>query len=345
MNGSSGQASGSILRKGCDIIWLPGIAALPRAAGAARLEQGSRSDSTAPARTLRKVTYIITAVACVAGQAAALPLLAAGGAPASPWLAGAIFGAAAAASSWAWGRTGARNAGHAGRALPAADSVLNNAFTLALVLAASAAMGVLAAALLLPAGALLAQAHDRSSERSAAENRRAVLAVAVALAMAGLLAPLNAGEAAAAVIALAAITLMKAGQARREVQRLQVWQVWGASALLCAAITAAGHGGAAGAGPAAGISVGLVLVAGAVYGFAVSAAPQLLQGGIAEAVARAVPFISAGTIAAFSGRVTLPEIAVAFLLAAAAAAGSHHLTVAPGEPAVTSPNGWPSGWF
>ncbi len=342
MSGSGGQVSGGVLRDSCNIVWLPGIAPQVSAAGAVCRGQDNRSDFLASARRSSTFVHAAAAAACMAGQAAALPLLAAGGASGSPWIAGAVFGAAAAASSWAWARTGARQAGKAGRASGPADPVLNDAFTLALVLAASAVMGAPAAALLLPAGAVLAQAKDRSGRSGAAGKNGAMLLLGVVLAMAGLLSPSGVEEAAMAAIALAAITLMKAAHAQLQAPRLQIWQVWGASALLCAAIAAAGHGTA---GTAARFSAGLALAAGVVYGVAAGAAAQLFTGAMAKVLAAAVPFLSAAAIAAFSGIVTLPQIAAAVLLAAAAAAGSRSLTAVPSGPAVSSPNGWPAGWF
>ena len=219
--------------------------------------------------------------------------------------------------------------------------MLNDAFTLALVLAASAVMGAPAAALLLPA------VRAGASQRPFWQKRRGWQKWRDASARCGpgdggLLSPSGVEEAAMAAIALAAITLMKAAHAQLQAPRLQIWQVWGASALLCAAIAAAGHGTA---GTAARFSAGLALAAGVVYGVAAGAAAQLFTGAMAKVLAAAVPFLSAAAIAAFSGIVTLPQIAAAVLLAAAAAAGSRSLTAVPSGPAVSSPNGWPAGWF
>jgi hypothetical protein len=95
----------------------------------------------------------------MAGQAAALPVLAAAGAWGDPWIVSAVFGMAAAIASWAGARIAGnfREATGSASRVPPQDLALYDAFTLALIVAASADLG-LGAALLLPAGAVLALA-------------------------------------------------------------------------------------------------------------------------------------------------------------------------------------------
>ncbi len=343
MSRNGGQASGSVLPEGCNIVWLPNVEHAGCIGTPVNREVYTPDAFLAHAHLPSKSSHAAIAGLCLAGQAAALPMLIANNASMAPWAMGAAFGAAAAIASWAGAKIGSRFAEKARSGSGAADLVLHDAFTLSLVLAASAVIGGLAAVLLLPAGAVLALAAGRIGKGRAAGERGAILLLAVLIAMAGLCAPLGLQEAAAAAIALAAIAVMKAGHARLRTPPGRVWQVWGASALLCAAIAEAGHG-APGVTGVAGLPLTLALAAGAIYGVAGGVASQILRGAKAKALAAAVPFLSAGAIVASGGSITLPGMAAALLLAATAA-GLRRLAVAPRVPAVSSPNGWPAGWF
>jgi hypothetical protein len=343
MSSGSGQASGSVLPDERNVFWLPGVEQADRGGTPASREANGPGAFLEHRRFSSKLSGVAIAGLCLAGQAAALPLLMAGNASAAPWTMGAAFGAAATIASWAGAKAGGGIAEKARSGGGAADLVLHDAFTLSLVLAASAVIGGAAAVLLLPAGAVLALVAGRTGKGRAAGERNAILLLAVLAAMAGLWAPLGSQDAATAAIALAAIAVMKAGHARLRKPPRRIWQVWGASALLCAAIVEAGHG-VRGVTAAMGHPLALALAAGAIYGAATGVASQILKGARAKVLAAVVPFLSVAAIAASAGTATFPVIAAAVLLAAAIA-GSRRITAAPHAPAISSPNGWPSGWF
>lgn len=337
MSRNGGQASGAALRADCNVIWLPGMA---RARSTANSAIPSLTHTGIPGR----VSYAAGVMACLAGQAAALPLLTAAGASGDPWAAGAAFGMAAAFASWAGARIAGRfaeSAASPSRAAPQ-DLALHDAFTLALVLAASAVLGA-GAALLLPAGALLALTIRRMARMRGYSQGDAILLLAAGIAMAGLCRPLGLQECALAGLALAAVAVMKAGHGCLRLPRWQMWHVWGASALLCAAIAAGGQGPAA--LPASlGLALGVPLLAGAIYGASAGVLSRMLSGTNARALPAAVPFLSVAAECAIGGSAHLPQVAAAAILLAAAAAGSRRLPAPPCELAVSSPNGWPMGW-
>ncbi len=167
MSRNGGQASGTALRADCNIIWLPGIAPVECAGAQARCATASTSVSRAHPRFHGWALYTAAAAVCLGGQAAALPMLAAAGAGAGPWATGAAFGAAAAIASWAGAKIAgsfAKGTGSGPGAAPQ-DLALHDAFTLSLILAASAVLGGIGAALLLPAGAALALATRRIARK------------------------------------------------------------------------------------------------------------------------------------------------------------------------------------
>jgi hypothetical protein len=341
---NGGQASSTALSADCNVIWLPVTA---RAAGA---EAQARDATAGPILSLaqpgvpRRIAYAAGVAVCLGGQAAALPVLAAASAWADPWAIGAAFGIAAAIASRAGaGIAGsfARDACSVSRAA-SADLALHDAFTLSLILAASAFMGI-GAALLLPAGAVLALAIRRIARNRAASEQDAILLLVVAIAMAGLYTPLDFQECAIAGIALAAVIVMKAGYGCLCLPRRQMWHVWGGSGLMCAAIAAAGHGPVQ--LPASlGLPLALPLVAGAIYGAAAGAASRILGAAKAKVLSAAVPFLSVVAESALGTPAHLPQIAAAVLLAAALA-GSRNFAEAPREPAISAPNAWPMGWL
>ena len=214
MSRNGGQASGAALRADCNVIWLPGMAPARSTANSAI---PSLTHSGIPGR----VRYPAGVMACLAGQAAALPLLTAAGASGDPWAAGAAFGMAAAIASWAGARIAgcfAESAASPSRAAPQ-DLALHDAFTLALILAASAVLGA-GAALLLPAGALLALTIRRMARMRGYSQGDAILLLAAGTAMAGLCRPLGLQECALAGLALAAVAVMKAGHGCLRLPRL-----------------------------------------------------------------------------------------------------------------------------
>ena len=337
---NGGQASSTALSADCNVIWLPVTA---RAAGA---EAQARDATTGPILSLAQpgvpcgIAYAAGVAVCLGGLAAALPLLAAASAWADPWAISAAFGIAAAIASRAGARVAgsfARDASSVSRAA-SADLALHDAFTLSLILAASAVLG-LGAALLLPAGAVLALAIHRIARSRAASEQDAMLLIVVAMAMAGLCTELGFKECAIAGIALAAVTVMKAGYSCLRLPRRQMWHVWGASALMCAAIAAAGHGLVP--LPAA---LGLPLIAGAIYGAAAGLSSRIFSRTAAKALPAAVPFLSVVAEGVLGSPVHLPQVAAAVLLAAAVA-GSRNIPPSPREPAVSAPNAWPMGWL
>jgi hypothetical protein len=341
---NGGQASSTALSADCNVIWLPVTA---RAAGA---EAQARDATAGPIISLaqpgvpRGIAYAAGVAVCLGGQAAALPVLAAASAWADPWAIGAAFGIAAAIASRAGaGIAGsfARDACSVSRAA-SADLALHDAFTLSLILAASAILG-LGAALLLPAGAVLALAIRRVARSRAASEQDAMLLLIVAIAMAGLCARLGIQECAIAGIALAAITVMKTGRSGLRLPRRQLWHVWGASALMCATIAAVAHGPAA-LPTALGLPLALPLLAGAIYGVAAGFSSRIFSGTAAKVLPAAVPFLSVAAEAVLGSPVHLPQVAAAVLLAAAVA-GSRNIPPPPRVPAVSAPNAWPMGWL
>ncbi|MGO9485698.1 MAG: hypothetical protein ACLPX9_14105 [Rhodomicrobium sp.] len=295
-------------------------------------------------------------------------MLAAAGAGAGPWATGAAFGAAAAIASWAGAKIAgsfAEGTGSGPRAYPLSleskagsenrfalfrtqssaapqDLALHDALTLSLILAASAVLGGIGAALLLPAGAALALATRRIARKRTVGEQDAALLLIVGVAMAGLCRPLGFQECAVAGVALAAVAAMKAGHSGLRLPRQQMWHIWGVSALMCAAIAAAGHGPAA--LPASlGLPLVLPFAAGAIYGAAAQAASRMFGGARARLLSAIVPFLSITAECALGSPAHLPQVAAAVLLAAALA-GSRYFPAMPREPAVSAANAWPMGW-
>ena len=344
MSRNGGQASGTALRADCNVIWLAGAARADRAEAQTRCAANIPIPSVTYSSVLPWIAYAAGITACMAGQAAALPVLAAAGAWGDPWIVSAVFGMAAAIASWAGARIAGnfREATGSASRVPPQDLALYDAFTLALIVAASADLG-LGAALLLPAGAVLALAIRRMAKSRAADEKNAMLLLMVAIAMAGLCGPLGFRECITAGMALAAVAVMKAGHGSFRLRGQQMWHVWGASALLCATIAATRQGPAA--LPAAlGLPLALPFVAGAIYGAAAGVSSRLLSGWKAKALPVAVPFLSVAAASALGGPAHLPQIAAAVLLAAAVA-GSRPFPARPREPAVSAPNAWPMGWL
>ena len=210
MSTNGGQSSSTALQPACNVIWLPGVTP------AGRTEAEARCTANTPIPSLASlpdwVAYAAGVTVCLAGQAAALPMLSATSAWGDPWAVGAAFGITAAMASLAGARIADSFAGDARPQFSAAsaDLALHDAFTLSLISAASAVLG-LGAALLLPAGALLALAIRRIARNRAATEQEGMLLLVVAMAMAGLCSELGFKERAIAGIALAAVTVIKAG--------------------------------------------------------------------------------------------------------------------------------------
>ena len=156
----------------------------------------------------------------------------------------------------------------------------------------------------------------------------AILLLAAGIAMAGLCRPLGLQECALAGLALAAVAVMKAGHGCLRLPRRQMWHVWGASALLCAAI-AAGEQGPAALPASPGLALGVPLLTGAIYGASAGALSRMLSGTNARALPAAVPFLSVAAECAIGGSAHLPQVAAAAILLAAAAAGSRRLPAPP----------------
>jgi hypothetical protein len=275
-----------------------------------------------------------------AGQIAALPLLAASGAKGDPWTAGAAFGLAAAAAAWLTAQAAGRMAtgrSPAARAEPR-DLALHDAFTLSLIVAASAFLGDIGAALLLPAGTALLLTLRRISRRRIAVADGAMLLLLVAIAVAGLCETFGRGAWTVAAAALAAAVIVKTGYncARRPEPRA-MWLVWGVSALLCAAIAFAKQV------PSGPVLISLPLVAGAIYGAAASASARILSRRHTQALSAAVPFLAVAVEAACGEPVLLTQLAAAVLIAAALA-GAGRFSWRHKEAAATVPDGLRAGW-
>ncbi len=345
MSRNGGQARGAALpMTDCNIIWLPGIERRNDAATQEPREVRSPAASRSQARSLGEPLRALAAAAIVAGQAAALPMLSLGDGGNDPWLTGAAFGMAAAIAAWA----GAHMAGKfapGSRCSPRAaprDLALHDAFTLALVVAASATLGGIAAALLLPAAAVLSLAIRRMSKRRAAGEQDLMPPAIVAIAVIGLCQPLGFQSLAVAGVALAAAVMVRAGHScLRAPQGRQPWHIWGMSALMCAAIAFAGQE-RTGLPSALGTPASIALVAGAIYGFAAGAGARILRRSIAQAVSASVPFLSVAAEIAFGADAHLPQLAAAVLLAAALAGSI--LYAAPGRKAGgAAAEAWPIG--
>ncbi len=343
MNRNGGQASSAVLRADCNIIWLPGAARHNAAAPLEAREAGMPSASPAPRGLAARPLKALVLTAAVAAQAVALAIVLTAGGAANPWASGAAFGIAAAIASWAGVQIAGRFAqGSAPRAIPQ-DLALHDAFTLALIMAASGVLGGIGAALLLPAGIVLSLTMRRMVRRSAATGQDAVLLLIVAIAMAGVCGPLGFQAWGLAGIALAAAVMVRAGHSclRPPVHR-QIWRLWGMSALMCAAIALAEQA-RLGLPAAVRLTDFMPLLAGAIYGAGAGIAARILSRRYAQALSAAVPFLAVAVEIAFGDAVPLPLLAAAILLAAALA-GSRYYPKARRNPVVAAANAWPAGW-
>jgi hypothetical protein len=334
MSRNGGHASSAVLQENCNIVWLPRIV---RQKGAAPLEQAEASSPSAcdPRRGYFGARALVPMAAC--GQAAALPMIFASGGDGGPWAASGAFGIAAALALWASAQILGAPAGETGFGSPAAprDLALHNAFMLALIAAASSAIGAIGATLLLPAGAVLALAiRQRSRERGT------ILLLIAAIAFAGICGAVGIHAWAIAGVALTAAVIVRT--APRPARRGQIWQIWAISALACGAIAFAGPG-AAGLPAALGPAIFAPFAAGAIYGAGAGAATQLLSRRHSQAISAAVPFLAVALEIALGVGFDLRQLAAAALLAAAIA-GPGHYGGARRKPAIASPNAWPAGW-
>jgi len=330
MSTNGGRAPGAAFPADYNIVWLPGIA---RRNAPAPHQAANENPLSARSGMPGWALHALAAAGVVALQAAALPALAVAGSGDHPWTASAAFGMAAAAASWA----GARMTGAvAPRAVPQ-DLALHDSFTLALILAASAVLGNTGAFLLLPAGMALSLMARRIG-RKAAGQQDLILALLLAVSLAGVCGPFHAKAWAIAGVALAVAVLVRMRQ--RCLRTRQMWHIWGTSAVLCAAIAFVGQ--ERGLPAAQGVHLLASLAAGAIYGAAAWAGALLFSRRAALAVAAAVPFLAAGAAFALADGAQLTQLAAALLLAGAVA-GSRRYATARREPIGAVPNAWPAG--
>ncbi|MGO9171555.1 MAG: hypothetical protein ACLP7P_06280 [Rhodomicrobium sp.] len=343
MSSIGGQASSAAFQAAeSNIIWLPRI---ERQNAPEPHEAGSSSAPEARPGTFGWPLRALAATAAAAGQAAALPLIATADGRGDPWMIAAVFGMAAAFFSWAAPQAAGKFASSQScsqRAAPQ-DLALHDAFTLALIVAASAALGSIGAALLLPAGTALSLMIRRIARKQAAVERELTLLLIVAIAVAGLCEPFGLRAWAIAGVALTAAVIVKAGQScLRAPQRRQMWHVWGISAALCAAVAFAGQE-RAGLPAAPAVTVLTALIAGATYGAGAGAGARILSRGAAQAVSAAVPFLGVAMEIALGGNARLAQIAAAVLFAGVLAGTIRH--AAPSRQAADdAPEAWPIGW-
>ncbi len=301
------------------------------------------SASPAPRGLAARPLKALVLTAAVAAQAVALAIVLTAGGAANPWASGAAFGIAAAIASWAGVQIAGRFAQSSAPRATAQDLALNDAFTLALIIAASAVLGGIGAALLLPAGTALSLTMRRMARRSAATGQDAALLLIVAIAMTGVCGPLGFQAWGLATIALAASVMVRAGHSflQPPVHR-QIWRLWGMSALMCAAIALAGQA-QIGLPATLGLTGFMPILAGAVYGAGAGTAARILSRRYAQALSAAVPFLAVAVEIAFGDAVPLPLLAAAILLAVALA-GSRYYHKARRQPVVAAANAWPAGW-
>ncbi|MGO8952896.1 MAG: hypothetical protein ACLPWS_14245 [Rhodomicrobium sp.] len=343
MSSIGGQASSAAFPAAeSNIIWLPGVerqnAPEPHEARGSIAAQARPVSLGWPIRAL-------AATAAAAGQAAALPLIVSTDGRGDPWMIAAVFGMAAALFSWtATPATGkfANSQSCAQRAAPQ-DLALHDAFTLALIAAASAALGSIGALLLLPAGTALSLMIRRIARKRAADEQDLTLLLIVAIAVAGLCQPFGVQAWAIAGVALAAAVIVKAGQScLRAPQRRRMWHVWGMSASLCAAVAFAGQV-RTGLPAAPPVTVLMPFIAGAIYGFGAGAGARILSRGAAQAVSAAVPFLGVAVEIVLSGNMRLAQIAAAVVLAGVLA-GTIRRAAPARHAANDAPEVWPIGW-
>ncbi|MEZ5840755.1 MAG: hypothetical protein R3D02_10145 [Hyphomicrobiales bacterium] len=277
--------------------------------------------------TPRKATIAAMAVA-LAGQAAALPLVATA-AGTDPWLLAAIFGGAVALASIGIGQLFQRRHGDE-RAAAADDLALHDALSLALLLGAVPFIGVVGMLLLLPGAVVLSRLMiEATRHRRIAGSHLVYIVIPL---IAGLVSCEGAGwqafaASAAALSVAAAVRAWQRGLS--DERRDPPWRKWAVTAFLCAAGAALGMDEGMTL-PADGPLL-MALAAGLSYGAAAAFGTAFLARPYARLASAAAPFLGLVLAASLGHALSMPQAAAAILLALAIAGSAPLAALAAGK--------------
>lgn len=320
---NGGQArDAAFTTQACKVIWLGEALPLRLHAGNAARPTTSLSLPGICASRSNRAKWIgsdgvgglmLASLAVIGQTAALLPMLDTKSGTHS-WLAAALFGLGVALAARMAIPLIGKGAGehHALRAIPG-DFALHDAFTLALVAAASNVIGN-GAILLLPAIVALSHTVLRVTRRRTVDSRDTTLAVVTLIAIGGLCGSVGLRGWIACLTALMAGSAARAGYKNSYRSRLRpIWHKWTATALLCAAIAAIGSEGTS--LTLADLPLVAALVSGAVYGAAAQAAALGLNRSKAQLISGAAPFLAFAAEVLVNGSIRQEQLAAAALLA------------------------------
>ncbi len=299
--------------RGAEIIWLREAYRPVAQVSPAAIDTGSPVRIAMPGLAGLRIGAL--ALLAAGGQAAALlPIFDPGGG-AHPWFIAALFGIGAAVAAQALSLAAGRFRRQDRQPRPVPDDLaLHDAFTLALVIAASADAGA-AAILLLPAGVVLSHVMQRGAKRRSLDGRDAILIAAALIAISG------ASGTSGLHGWIAGLTALTGGGAVRAVYKSSLQSrlrpahhKWAVTAVLCAAVVATRLQSTAFPLDVSA-PVLLALVWGTVYGAAAQLTALKFSRFNAQLISAAVPFLAFAVLAAASGTIRQEEAAAAVLLA------------------------------